>query len=371
PTYHPAFDRLTPQILTDILNAGSFPAVSLYVPTVTLGKDKQQNRVRYQNALKKIETELHRRHRFSERIRELLKPAHQFLADTKQWYRPGEALAVFIAPKCFYSLWLPFPTVQRSVLADRFYFKPLLPYLQEAGRFYILSLSRKRASFYQANKLAIQEVTVPKMPRSMAEVTGGIRVEQSIQSHSVSAGGGTVAMFHGQYSLKEDEKEELRAYFRKIDKALRPWLARENAPLILAGVERYLPLYADVSAYRYIVPRVVPGNVDTVSAANLLSLAWAVVEPYFHQESRLARDRFLALRGVERRRTTVNPREAASRAEAGKVDTLILAEGDDDPGSDARLDAAALHTLYHSGRVYLLPPDEMPSPDRVAAILRY
>jgi hypothetical protein len=60
-------------------------------------------------------------------------------------------------------------------------------------------------------------------------------------------------------------------------------------------------------------------------------------------------------------------------AEEGRVDTLLLAEGADLPGGPGEdlVDAAATRTLQQGGAVFILPPEQMPAGEPMAAILRY
>ena len=53
---------------------------------------------------------------------------------------------------------------------------------------------------------------------------------------------------------------------------------------VLAGVERYFPLYREVSRYPHLVASGVKGNFDDASAKDLHTRAWAVVEPLFLKE---------------------------------------------------------------------------------------
>ncbi len=84
--------------------------------------------------------------------------------------------------------------------------------------------------------------------------------------------------FHGFGSLKDQRKELIAAYFRKIDSKLLPVLQKSHDPLILAGVGFLLPIYRKVTKYDNIISDEVHGNMDKVSDKTLFGLVKPLVE---------------------------------------------------------------------------------------------
>jgi hypothetical protein len=116
--------------------------------------------------------------------------------------------------------------------------------------------------------------------------------------------------------------------------------------------------------------------------------AWSLAEPHFQHQRETARGRFGELRG--KGRTFEALTDVVPAAEEGRIETLFLARGAREWGtydSDRRrvtvlgeaarghedlLDRAAVQTLLHGGRVYVLEPGEPPLEEGpAAAILRY
>ena len=63
--------------------------------------------------------------------------------DEQFWLHPGNGLALFRSPDMFRTYWLPTSLKEQVVVTDHFYLKPLLPFIVDDERFYILALSQE------------------------------------------------------------------------------------------------------------------------------------------------------------------------------------------------------------------------------------
>ncbi len=113
------------------------------------------------------------------------------------------------------------------------------------------------------------------------------------------------------------------------------------------------------------------------------------MRPRFDEDRKRAVERLAALLGSGDSRGTTGTENIVRASFAGRVDTLLLAEGVDlrgrfDAAADKvtvgdesaatgedLLDAAAVRTLGQGGSVYILPREEMPDAALTAAVLRY
>jgi hypothetical protein len=101
-------------------------------------------------------------------------------------------------------------------------------------------------------------------------------------------------------------------------------------------------------------------------------------------------ERYLHLKGIDSDVAIDDVKAITAAAYTGRMDTLFLAEGPrvwgvfdytsgqvtkieekNEPGVEDLMDIAAVHTFLHSGRVYTLPKELMPSSQPMAAIVRY
>src|SRR5205085_10837355 len=101
----------------------------------------QEDKIRWKNQLRKAEELLNARNRHAE-TKDLLGPAHDLLTDIPFWQNVSNGLAVFLAPGVFRAYRVPLVLDDLVVVAEHFQIKPLLPLLNNEGRFYILALSQ-------------------------------------------------------------------------------------------------------------------------------------------------------------------------------------------------------------------------------------
>lgn len=122
---------------------------------------------------------------------------------------------------------------------------------------------------------------------------------------------------------------------------------------------------------------------------DLHEAAYAIMQPRLDADRGQAVERFAALHGSGDARAATSMEDVIRAAYQGRIDTLLLAEGEAVEGcydeeadevatgpefaetDEDLLDAAAVQTLRHGGAVYVLPPEEMPDDAAAAALLRY
>jgi hypothetical protein len=85
--------------------------------------------------------------------------------------------------------------------------------------------------------------------------------------HSALSGKGKLsAITHGD---EVDSKENIKRYFRRIDKGLHELVRDERVPLVLAGVDYLHPIYKKVNSYPHLMEAGVGGNPERLSAKEL------------------------------------------------------------------------------------------------------
>ena len=117
--------------------------------------------------------------------------------------------------------------------------------------------------------------------------------------------------------------------------------------------------------------------------------AAAIALPLFEQARINALDTFTQLYHTDGSKASGDLKEIVPAAVFGRVDTLFLPKGKQvwgrydaeqntvilhdqhQSGDECLLDLAAVHTYLNGGTVYVLPPEEMPREEVVAATFRY
>ena len=354
----------------------------------------QQNPLRLRNQIREVENRLLlSKSRFIDR-EELLKPMQALLDDTQFWLHQSDGLAIFRSPKLFHYYRLSSKFQEQVVVSDHFYLKPLLPFLTNDGRFYILALSQNKLRLLECTRYSATEVELPEsVPGSLSEALKYDDPENQLNYHSSSSGsligkgGRRGTIFHGQGVGTDDEKDNILRYFQQVDKGLHELLHNEKAPLVLAGVDYLLPIYQKANTYAHLIDQGLQGNPDKLRTEDVHSQALPIVEPYFQKAQREVFDFYREYAGTER--VSNNTGKIVLAAFYGRVENLFAAVNEEqwgifDPVSnivhihkearfndDDLLDVAATQTLLHGGSVYAVDRAQMPDEGLLAAVYRY
>ncbi len=363
--------------------------VSIYLATERAG-DIEQNRIRVKNLLRQAEERLVQNGTRAAIARGITEPAARLLPDINFWQHQSDGLALFLAPGSFRYYRLPYRFPEVVMVLRRFYVKPLIPLMSSDGMFYVLALSVKKVRLMQCTPLTCDTLAPESLPPSLAEALKFEHFDRDLQFRfqktAPAAMAGELSFSHGE-EPEQDRRDELFRYFREVDKGLRGLLHDEQAPLVLAAVDRLHPLYRAANTYSHLFERGIEGNPDETAPRELHRQAWNIIHPHFEQEQKKDEARFLEARSKGLGTNDIS--EAALAAHDGRVAVLFAAlevrawgffqtaehrieQHDTElPGDEDLLDFAAAHTLVNSGQVYVTRAEQVPGGAPVAALLRY
>lgn len=383
-------DLVTPEEIRQIMQHRSELSVSLFMPTHRAGSQVQKDPTRFRNLLKEAREHLTARGVREGDAAELLKPAQSLGQDTMFWQHQSDGLAIFVSPETFSYFRAPLRFTPLVTVSERFHVKPLLPLLTGDGRFLVLALSQKSVRLFQGTRFNVNPVDdMGDIPTSIEDALGTPQPDDQLQfrTGTTDARGGHSAIFHGQTYGDEDLKKDLLRYFSIIDRGVTRMLGDDKAPLVLAGVDYLLPIYAEANSYPHLIGEGIFGNPDRMRPEELHKAAWEIVRPYFRRAEERAADRYREVLGTGL--ASSNVREVLPAAAHGRVDSLFVALGVhvwgtydeaemsvdilDHSTSDNEdlLDLAAVHTLNNGGHVYAVPRERVPGSEDIAAIFRY
>jgi hypothetical protein len=345
--------------------------------------------VRLKNLLREAEAEMELHGLRPAAARAMLKPAMALAEDAAFWRQSEGSLALLIAPQTLRCYHLPDAVAEFVNVGRRFVVRPLLSLLDEAQRFWLLALSQNSVRLFRGDANEIAPVEVKGLPRDMASalnldvsITGG-----QVHSATNQALGKQAAVFHGQGGALDTHKEELKEYFRAIDRALHNTLSAEPAPLLVACVDHQFALYRQVNTYPNLIASALAGNVEHLGLNELHTQAWPLVEPHLGQTRREAATRCARLTANDMASSHIAEIMAAARE--GRVEALFVARDaavwgvhnldtgavevheERMPSDDDLLELAAVATLLHHGTVYSVAAGQMPTGGSAAAIMRY
>lgn len=382
-------DLITHATVRELAETQQSPCISIYLPTHRNSRDRRQDPIRLKNLLNDADAQLRDKGLGEAEVKELLASARRLIEDTNFWKYQSDGLALFLARGTFHHYRLPLGFEELAVVTDHFHLKPLLPLIQEDGRFYLLALSQNSARVFQGSRLSLSELDVAGMPSSLAEALRFDDPEVSLQFRQKGAETGTdrAAIYHGHGAGADDRKKRLLRYFQQIDRGLQELLADQHAPLVLAAVDYYLPIYREAARHRWLLDECVSGNPEDVSIADLHTRAWQIAEKEFSRSRQEAQEKLG--QALSNNKGSQALKEIVRAAHQGRVDTLFVRRdeqmwGTFDPdsmsvhvhqeqqaGDKDLLDLAALQTFLMDGTVYAVPANELPERASVAAIYRF
>jgi hypothetical protein len=369
------------------------PCVSIYIPSTQREGQLWQEPILLKNALQEAEQRLLVMDISRSDVDAMLAPARELLNDGGFWAVPHEGLALFmsISPAAYRyytddSIAIEFePAV---VVGNHFYVTPLLPLLTGDGQFYVLALSQNHVGLLKGTRDTINPVSTPGMPGNIREALGQEIPEREIQGRPMNVAGGEQTGVFGGFDPGDYEKDKVQRFCRAVASRLRPFLADQHAPLIIAGQDYLHPIYRDANTYPYLLEEGITVNADTLTAEELHKSAWAVVEPHFRKEAEDAIGRYRQYSNTEQ--VSSKLADIIPAAHFGRVATLFVAEGKHEYGmfdpDTMRLEVhresrpdnvdlvneAATQTVLNGGVVYVIPEEHMPAHHaEIAAIYRY
>ena len=387
-------DLFRKEQLTELAKIEAEPCVSIFMPTFHVESELSQNGIRLKNLMKQARQELSDQGYKDDEIEALIKPLIPLTENNSFWLDRSDGFAAFLTTEESRLYRLPIDFEELVVTGKRFHVKPLFPMIAANNRFYVLALSKNKVRLFQGTHFSIAEIESKEIPESLVDALALEERQRSVQHHiSNIAGGRHDAAYHGQNVSSQDEKrqphDEVTRFFRDVDNGVRQTLGEDDAPLVLAGVEYYLPIYREVNRYGGLVDdSIVAGNPDHQKAEDLHEKAWQIVEPQFMSAQQSSMERFEQLRGNGAKLASNDIHEIIPAAVFARVDTLFveidahiwgrydrdenaveLHDGHDS-GDEDLLDLAAVHTLVHGGTVHALRSENMPS-EGLAATFRY
>lgn len=388
-------DLFSQQQLTELAKLETYPCVSIFMPVYHVESELSQNPIRLKNLIKKAYQQLTGQGIRDTEIEQMLSPLGRLADNSSFWMDQSDGFAAFLTPDDCRAYRIPINFAELVVTGRRFHVKPLFPLMATNNRFYVLALSKNKVRLFQGTHFSISEVEATEIPESIFDALKVEERQRSLQHHVANiVGGRHDAAFHGHnVSAGEENRQahdEIVRFFRDIDAGVRETLGDETAPLVLAGVERYLPIYRDVNRYPGLVDdAIVAGSPDHLKPKQLHEKAWQIVEPRFLEAQRTSVEKFRQLDGGAQHMASDEICEIVPAAVFARIDTLFVEIGanqwgryDPDtnavelseeqrPGDEDLLDLAAVHTLIHGGTVHAMRAENMPDGGPLAATFRY
>lgn len=283
-------DTLTPASLAELASFSGRPCLSLYQPTHRRHPENQQDPIRFRHLVKALETSLRKQHA-SDAVKALVEPFEALAQDHDFWNHTQDGLAVLGAPGLFRVFLLQRQNsewAELAVVADSFHTKPLRRWLQSAGRYQVLALSRDKVQLFEGDRHVLDAVALAAaVPQTMAAALGDERTEpHSTVSSYGGIGGGHNAMHHGHGGRKDEIDDDAERFFRAVDRAVLEHHSRPSGlPLMLAALPEHHHLFREVSHNPFLMASGLMADPQGLTPDTLRQRAWDVAVAQQHPES--------------------------------------------------------------------------------------
>lgn len=318
-------ERFSVQDLKALISSNESPCVTIY--TATRPGGSEEDLVRWKGQLDEAEQKLTALGMSAENAAEFINRPREFLKVKEFWRNTGEGLVLFLSEGLMRLYRLPVRFPNQVSVGPRYEAKPLLPWVNNNGRFYVLALSQNQARLLEGTAHSIQRLEVPGMPANEAEARRAHDRDEPLNYHTHKGGGGRgmEAIFHGQGVGIDDRKDELLQYFQRVDRAVHEFLSNNHSPLVLATVDYLAPIYRSANKYPHLVDTHLKGSPDHLSDQELHDKVWPLVAPNFQKRTADAVAQYEQLRGTGR--TTDDLARLLPAAHRGEIETLFVVQG--------------------------------------------
>lgn len=363
--------------------------ISLYMPSYRASPEKRQNQVRFKNLVREARDELSRIGLRASDVDELLSAARPLFSDIFWSFFQSDGFCAFISPGDFSYFRVPVRFRESVTVMDRYYIKPLLGMIYNDNRFFMICLGLEGPKLYQCTRFNINELPMEKVPESFKEAIKYSIIDRELQFHTrapSSGAGEPGASFYSQGGGMDGKKRDIVEYFKKVAHGVSGVIGKENAPLLLVGLEQHFGIYKKANGYSFFIEdQYISLNPDDMTREELHAKAVELMGPYLLANRNRAIEMYHNLAGTGK--TTADVEFVLPFAFEGRVDTLFIAPEMEKWGTfdaDSRkvsvhtqpekndqnlLDLAALYTHLNGGVIYEVTPEaDVPSP---AALLRY
>lgn len=288
-----------------------YPCVTITLPTHRTVPENRQDPLRLKNLIKEAADRL--LNEFTKRDMEALFKRLENLTNAIDFQKSLDGLALFVNQDFGRAFRLPFTIKERVVVDESFSTRDLVHALNHSTRYWVLVLSEKPSRLYEGFNHILTEIEAGGFPM-------------------VHEGPGGEAPLPGGFGVRKSayRDERHRQFFRKVDEALKRFLANDPLPLFVVGVDRHHAFFNEVSAHTHAIAGRVAGSHDKTSPYELFELIHPLVDQHRDEQRREALEQLE--RAVSERKFVSTIGEVWRLANEGRGDLLLVEEDFHYPG---------------------------------------
>ena len=258
-----------------ILNEKGSICISLILPTHRLSPERRTDQLQLDKLVERVKMQVHER--YSKEQYASISSALASLISRIDFNHNREGLGIFLSPSVQQIVQFDFPVKEKEQVADSFAIREVL-YLSYLSRdYYLLEINEKTARLFKGLRNTLEEVTDSVFPQAH---------EESYEYSRPTRG----SSFMGDSNLKGFERDKsvmeevrMRDFLREVDELLESYLHGEPL-LLIAGVEKELAYFREITRYQDKLAAAVPGNYTYSSVSDLAALVWPELRSYLEKK---------------------------------------------------------------------------------------
>lgn len=372
---------------------GDEPCLSVYMnlsnaSTAGRNPNGKQDELRWRECLQKVEEQIPR---FGDAGRKLVNSVREWTAvESDVQTRMGQAVAVFRSANVSRVIHLDCEIGEEAILGRQFHIRPLLKDLVHTKSFYLLALSQKNTRLLHCTMHSSEEVALPPSTRTDYEEWLNMAkpdhnaIYNAMAAGAQGASGPTALAPWGADDSAKDEKY-LTHFCKQIAAGVAEALRGKTEPLVLCAVEYEQPIYREVNIYPHLAAESVQGAPNSLKSGEMHARA---IEALHRCYDKKVDDVLAEWNHKVGGGASSHLNEVVLAAHDGRVLTLLASDSQapmgffdeathsvkgsaDEPRRADLVNDAAVQTILHAGRVFVVPQKKMPNGVAAAAIYRF
>jgi hypothetical protein len=351
--------------------------------TVPLPNPAEIN-VRLKNAIRGVQKKLAEFGIDDKRSASLMAPIQEFVTTAETNRVWGPAIILLRSPDLFRYYMVRGPVQEAQTVGDHFQVRPLLAAMTHEMRFHLLGLSRRHVRLFHCTQFHAEEAAA-HLPENLNAWLNTRQPDHVLENWSTAgpSAGAAKGVTFGTSADRDRDHEYVTHFLAEVEKGVTAHLHKDPAPLVLAGVEYELAIYRRLNSYPRTLEHSVHGSPDGITDQAMHERAMQVVLQTPSEPLQQALEDIRTHAGTVR--VATEAATAIQAARLGRVLDFLIAEGAENWGAwnaetyevstggkqEELLNAAALQTLRHGGRAFVVKAPDMPVRAEVAAFLRF
>lgn len=236
-----------------------YPSVTIILPTYRTAPENFKDPIRVKNLVKEAEERLLAE--FTWRQVDSLTTRLNKLVEQLDYRYMTEGLAIYVNKDFARSFSLPFKPAEQVIIDETFATRNLVLALNRTQRYWLLALSENSTRLFEGVRDSLTEITEGGFPMT-------------------NEGPGAATRLPGGQGINRSAyRDEVdRQFYREVDAAFKEFMNDDELPLVVAGVDRNLSFFQEVSNHTSSIIGTLRGNYDQTLPHELAEMVWPLVK---------------------------------------------------------------------------------------------